>query len=278
MHSLVIAKKSFLISEPGWREIYFALEEALAKRKAKEKGKKGKSGEGKEDETLPLMKVGDLLPVTKKDFAKKKTKAPSIHTESSILAMMETAGKELDSDELREAMKDSGLGTPATRAGMIERLLQRAYIERDKKKLVPTTRGISLIGLVTDQPIANPELTGAWEMRLNQIAKGEYASDKFMEEVKNYTREVVSFLGANRNGGRNAANVQKVAVMPNYQLTESKCPKCKEGTMLRGKRAFGCSRYAEGCNFTIKPMVAGKLIEKEHLVDLLANGTTTGSF
>ncbi len=268
--------KGTMISEPGWREIYFALEEALAKRKAKEKGKKGKSSEDKGDETLPLMKVGDILPVIKKDFPKKKTKAPSIHTESSILAMMETAGKELDSDELREAMKDRGLGTPATRAGMIERLLQRSYIERDKKKLIPTTRGISLIGLVTNQPIANPELTGEWEMRLNQIAKGEYASDKFMEEVKNYTREVVSFLGANRNGGRSASSVRKVAVMPNYQLSESTCPKCKEGKILRGRRAFGCSRYAEGCDFTVRPLIAGKLIEKEHLEELLANGLTTG--
>lgn len=269
--------KGTMISEAGWREIYFALEEALAKRKAKDSSKKGKSTEDKEDENaLPLMKVGDVLPVIKKELPKKKTKAPSIHTESSILAMMETAGKEMEDDELREAMKDRGLGTPATRAGMIERLLQRGYIERDKKKLIPTTRGISLIGLVSTQPIANPELTGEWEMRLNQIAKGEYSSDKFMDEVKNYTREVVSFLGSNRNAQTGAVAKPKEVFMPAYQLSESKCPKCHEGNILKGKRAFGCARYAEGCDFTIRPLIAGKMVEQNFIEELLEKGETTG--
>ncbi len=274
--------KGTMISVVGWREIYFALEEALAKRKAQGKGKPDPDEKDKEEENaLPLMAVNDILPVIKKELPKKKTKAPSIHSESSILAMMETAGKEMEDDDLREAMKDRGLGTPATRAGMIERLLERGYIIRDKKKLIPTERGIALIGLVSEQPIASPELTGEWEMRLNKMAKGQYPSDKFMQEVRGYAQQVVGFVhkaeqraagNATGNGSPGAA----YAAMPNYDLADVTCPKCKEGKLLKGKRAFGCSRYKEGCDFTLRPTIAGKLVEREHFVDLLTNGETTG--
>jgi DNA topoisomerase III len=270
--------KGTMISTSGWREIYFALDEALAKRKAKDKGKPEAEKEDKEDENaLPLMTVNDVLPVLKKELPKKKTKAPSIHTESSILAMMETAGKEMEDDELREAMKDRGLGTPATRAGMIERLLERGYIARDKKRLIPTERGIALIGLVGEQPIASPELTGEWEMRLNKMAKGAYGADKFMQEVKSYTQEVVAYITRPRvAAGTPGTGIRMEAVMPNYDLADIDCPKCKQGKLIRGKRAFGCSRYKEGCNFTVRPLIAGKMIEREFLVDLLKNGFTSG--
>ncbi|MFM2376781.1 MAG: topoisomerase [Bacteroidota bacterium] len=270
--------KGTMISTAGWREIYFALDEALAKRKAKEKAKPEPEEKDREEENaLPLMAAREVLPVLKKELPKKKTKAPSIHTESSILAMMETAGKEMEDDSLREAMKDRGLGTPATRAGMIERLLERGYIVRDKKKLIPTERGIALIGLVHDKPIASPELTGEWEMRLNKMAKGEYPSGKFMDEVKRYTHEVVSFLGRKPSPKPTgtAVHLQGSPAMPDYELAEFTCPKCKEGKILKGKQAFGCSRYREGCNFTLKPLIAGKLIERNHLEDLLTHGITS---
>ena len=274
--------KGTMISVVGWREIYFALEEALAKRKAQGKGKPDPDEKDKEEENaLPLMAVNDILPVIKKELPKKKTKAPSIHSESSILAMMETAGKEMEDDDLREAMKDRGLGTPATRAGMIERLLERGYIIRDKKKLIPTERGIALIGLVSDQPIASPELTGEWEMRLNKMAKGNYPADKFMEEVRGYTQQVVGFVHKSEqrtagNNGNNTSSGAVYAAMPDYDLADVTCPKCKQGKLLKGKRAFGCSRYKEGCDFTLRPTIAGKLVEREFLVDVLTNGETTG--
>lgn len=265
--------KGTMISTVGWREIYIALDEALEKRKAKAKGKveAPKAEDKEEEDALPFMAVGDVLPVVKKELPKKKTKAPSIHTESSILAMMETAGKEMEDDELREVMKDRGLGTPATRAGMIERLLERAYIVRDKKKLVPTERGIALIGLVADKPIASPELTGEWEMRLNKMAKGNYAPDQFMQEVKRYAYEVV---GAVRKASPSSASA--VQLMPDYDLADSTCPKCKEGKILKGRRAFGCSRFREGCDFTLRPLIAGKMVEQQHLQELLQLGHTTG--
>lgn len=265
--------KGTMISVAGWREIYFALDQALAKRKAKAKTSPKADADEKdreEENALPLMAPGNVLPVITKELPRKKTKAPSIHSESSILAMMETAGKEMEDDALREAMKDRGLGTPATRAGMIERLLERGYIVREKKKLVPTERGVALIGLVADKPIASPELTGEWEMRLNKIAKGEYAPDQFMQEVKDYTREVVQGTSS-----RASVSVATAPPMPAYALEDVACPKCKQGKLLKGKRAFGCSRYREGCDFTLRPLIAGKLVERDHLVDLLTHGVTS---
>jgi DNA topoisomerase-3 len=253
--------KGTMIREAGWREIYFALDKALEKRKKSSDSNKKKE----DDKELPYVEVGEALTIKEKDLPKKRTKAPSIHTESSILGMMETAGKELEDEEMREAMKDRGLGTPATRAGMIERLITRGYIERQKKKLVPTERGIALIELVRDRQISSPELTGDWESRLHKMARGEYNPETFMQEVRSYTNGIIN-------------NVKGIlpppTFMPDYKLEDSICPKCKTGKILKGKRAFGCSRYKEDCKFTITPRIAGKLVEKEHLESLLANGVT----
>jgi DNA topoisomerase-3 len=255
--------KGTMIREPGWRTVYFALDQALEKRKQeKSKGKKKKKDEDKE---LPFVEVGESLAIKDKQLPKKRTKAPSIHTESSILAMMETAGKEMEDEEMREAMKDRGLGTPATRAGMIERLLQRGYIERDKKKLVPTERGIALIDLVRERQISSPELTGEWESRLNKMSRGDYDVRQFMEEVRRFTNNIICDVKGIKPPER---------FMPAWRLDGLVCPKCKEGKLLKGKRAFGCSRYKEGCNFTISPRIAGKLVEREHLESLIENGFT----
>ncbi len=254
--------KGTMIKTLGWREIYVSLDKALEARKKSSKKK------AKKEEELPYVEVGESLGIKEKKLPKKKTKAPPLHTESSILALMETCGKEMEDEHLREAMKDRGLGTPATRAGMIERLLQRGYIQRDKKKLVPTERGLALIALVKDRPIASPEMTGEWEHRLHRIAKGDYNVDQFMAEVKQYTAGLIQTVK-----GR-APAPKRVATMPAYRLDGVVCPVCKEGTLLKGKRAFGCSRYKEGCSFTVRPFIAGKFVEREHLVDLLANGRT----
>lgn len=259
--------KGTMIREAGWREVYQVLDEALKKRKRadneKEKGKKRKD----EEEELPYVAVGEMVTIAEKALPPKKTKAPSIHTESSILAMMETAGKEMEDEEMREAMKDKGLGTPATRAGMIERLIQRGYITREKKKLVPTERGIALIDLVRERQISSPELTGEWESRLHKMARGGYDPQQFMNEVKGFTTLIVSDAKGIKPPPR---------LMPSYKIEDVTCPRCGEGNLLKGKRAFGCSRYKEGCNFTIRPLIAGKLVEEEHLRSLLSEGITAG--
>lgn len=253
--------KGTMIKDPGWRQVYFSLDEALEKRKKSSSKKSSKKGEVE----LPYVEVGEMLDIKEKKMPKKKTKAPSIHTESSILALMETCGKEMEDEELREAMKDRGLGTAATRAGMIERLIQRHYIVREKKKLVPTERGLALIQLVRTRPIASPDLTGEWESRLNKIAKGQYDQVKFMNEVKRYTSAIINEVKGIR---------PPPPTMPAYKLDGLKCPKCKEGDILKGKRAFGCSRYNEGCDFTVRPYVAGKFVEKEYLTELIQKGET----
>ena len=259
--------KGTMIREQGWRSIYASLEKALEKRKQEEsKGRKTKKSAKAEEEELPYVDIGEALTIQKKELPKKKTKAPSIHTESSILAMMETAGKDFEDEDLREAMKDKGLGTPATRASMIETLLRRKYIVRDKKKLVPTEKGVALINLVRQRPISSPELTGEWESRLHQIAKGDYDPDQFIKEVSRYTLHLT-------NHAKGIKPPPKL--MPQYTLDEVTCPKCKEGKLLKGKKAFGCSRYKEGCDFTLAPYIAGKLVEKEHLLELLEKGFTS---
>jgi DNA topoisomerase-3 len=266
--------KGTMIRENGWREIYFALEKAIEKRKEKEKAKPTEEKKEQEEEKeLPYVEVGERLKVIEKALPKKKTKAPSIHTESSILGMMETAGKEMEDEEMREAMKDRGLGTPATRAGMIERLLQRGYIARDKKKLIPTERGIALIGLVGERQIASPELTGEWESRLYKIAQRQYDAERFMTEVRNYAADVVRYASGR---APEPPRIPASALMPSWDLSDATCPKCKVGKVIRGKAAFGCARYKEGCDFVLKPVIAGKLVEQEHLLKLLQDGVTAG--
>jgi DNA topoisomerase-3 len=127
------------------------------------------------------------LPITDKALLEKQTKPKPLYNEASLLKALETAGKEIDDEELRQAMKDSGLGTPATRAAMIETLLKRNYIAREKKNLVPTDTGLAVYEVVKNQQIAQAELTGNWEKRLEEIRSGASVS-AFQEEIKTYTR------------------------------------------------------------------------------------------
>jgi len=139
-----------------------------------------------ENTSLPKVKAGEYLPVTNKAILEKQTKPKPLYNEASLLKALETAGKEIDDEELRYAMKDSGLGTPATRAAIIETLIKRDYIKREKKNLVPTETGLSVYGVVKDQQIAQAELTGNWEKRLEEIRSGASVAE-FQKEIQNYT-------------------------------------------------------------------------------------------
>ncbi|MEO6522003.1 MAG: DNA topoisomerase III [Mucilaginibacter sp.] len=146
-----------------------------------------------ENTTLPKVTAGENLPVTDKTLLEKQTKPKPLYNEASLLKALETAGKEIDDEELRYAMKDSGLGTPATRAAMIETLLKRDYIAREKKNLVPTETGLAVYHVVKHQQIAQAELTGNWEKRLEEIRAGASVAD-FQEEIKTYTRSITQEL------------------------------------------------------------------------------------
>ncbi|WP_036679138.1 DNA topoisomerase III [Daejeonella oryzae] len=167
-----------VIQSAGWRSVYNEPDE-----------------EKKEEEnnTLPKVKTGEYLPVENKVILEKQTKPKPLYNEASLLKALETSGKEIDDEELRYAMKDSGLGTPATRASIIETLIKREYITREKKNLVPTGRGLAVYEVVKDKKIAQAELTGTWEKRLEEIRSGASVTE-FKEEIKEYTRSITQEL------------------------------------------------------------------------------------
>jgi DNA topoisomerase-3 len=167
-----------VIQTPGWRAVFNDEEEEK---------------KDEENATLPKVTQGEILPIANKALLEKQTKPKPLYNEASLLKALETAGKEIDDEELRQAMKDSGLGTPATRAAMIETLLKRNYIAREKKNLVPTSIGLSVYEVVKTHRIAQAELTGAWEKRLEEIRGGASVSE-FQEEIKTYTRAITQEL------------------------------------------------------------------------------------
>jgi DNA topoisomerase-3 len=167
-----------VIHTAGWRAVF----------NDKEDDKKDE-----ENATLPKVVQGENLPITAKALLEKQTKPRPLYNEATLLKALETAGKEIDDEELRYAMKDSGLGTPATRAAIIETLLKRNYIIREKKNLVPTPTGIAVYEVVKNQQIAQAELTGTWEKRLEEIRSGASVTD-FQNEIKTYTRAITSEL------------------------------------------------------------------------------------
>jgi DNA topoisomerase-3 len=167
-----------VISSAGWRAVFNEPDE-----------------EKKDEENASLPKVlkDERLPITEKNLLEKQTKPKPLYNEASLLKALETAGKEIEDEELRYAMKDSGLGTPATRASIIETLIKRDYITREKKNLVPTTTGLNVYNVVKDQQIAQAELTGNWEKRLEEIRTGASVND-FQQEIKTYTRHITREL------------------------------------------------------------------------------------
>lgn len=167
-----------VIRSAGWRSVF------------------NEADEEKKDEdnaSLPKVKAGELLPIVEKTLLEKQTKPKPLFNEASLLKALETSGKEIEDEELRYAMKDSGLGTPATRASIIETLIKREYIIREKKNLVPTNRGLGVYEVVKDKKIAQAELTGAWEKRLEEIRTGASVHE-FNEEIKTYTRTITQEL------------------------------------------------------------------------------------
>jgi DNA topoisomerase-3 len=174
----VFVANGTVIRSAGWRSVY------------------NESDEEKKDEenpSLPKVKAGEALPVVNKALLEKQTKPKALYNEASLLKALETSGKDIEDEELRYAMKDSGLGTPATRAAIIETLLNREYIIREKRNLVPTPRGLAVYDVVKDQKIAQAELTGQWEKRLEEIRSGASVSD-FKAEITDYTRLITNEL------------------------------------------------------------------------------------
>ena len=190
-------------------------------------------------------------------FVKQGETSPPRHfTENTLLGAMETAGKLVDDEQLREALKEKGLGTPATRASIIETLLKRDYIKREKKNLLATDLGRYLIAIVRDRDLKSPELTGQWEAKLRNIEAGKLEPGQFMKEIAEYTALIV------RSG--------EAAAMIDEQRWGS-CP-CCGSEVIQGNRGYGCSAWKDGCKFVLWPTYKDRQLEVSEIRELLQHG------
>lgn len=213
---------------------------------------KKKSKTNEEESALPPLQQGDERTVHKTTVKKEQTKPPKEHTDASILSEMEHAGRKIEDEALREQMKGCSLGTPATRAAIIERLIAVGYAKRKGRQIMATEKGVRLIDAVPPE-IASPETTGKWELALEKIAQGQGDSQRFMEGI----RRLASFLA--RYAAENAPDVAfereerrgKGKRKSVSKIIGVSCPVCHEGQITENERAFGCSRWKEGCKFTI---------------------------
>jgi len=233
-------------------------------------------------DTLPSFVEGEKGP-HEPSFLEKQTKPPNQFTEASLLRAMETAGKQVDDDELRELMKENGIGRPSTRANIIETLFKRKYIIRNKKQVLPTTTGIQLIDTIQNDILKSAELTGTWEKQLKDIEKGTFKASTFINNMKRMVDELVYEVRSEtrRANISHVVTSQQKAAKPKANkpktskgiITET-CPKCKKGTLIKGKSAFGCSEYKSGCKLVLPFKIHDKKISEKQYIRLLQKGST----
>ncbi|MFN8132781.1 MAG: DNA topoisomerase 3 [Solirubrobacteraceae bacterium] len=242
---------------PGWRAAYG--EEADAD--AKPAGPADEDDAGRE-QRLPRLALGEEVQTREIESAEKETKPPRRYSDASLLGAMETAGKLVDDDEAREAMKESGIGTPATRAAIIERLISVGYVERDGRSLVCTEKGLNVIRLLGEHPLTSPGLTGEWEHRLALIEAGAEPRDAFMDGIVKFTGETVAELDAKLKDVR----------IPRANL--GPCPVCGRD-IVENRKGYSCwSREDPGCGFVIWKAKAGKTLPASVARELIQTGRT----
>ena len=242
------------ILDPGWRAVY-----------TKEEQRQDDGKNSADDKLLPTFVKGESGP-HKPTLTKKMTVPPKHYTEASLLRAMETAGKLVDDEELSAAMKENGIGRPSSRAGIIETLFKRHYIRRERKNLVATPTGIQLIDTIHEKLLTSVELTGIWEKKLREIEQNKYDAATFINELKEQVTRIVSdVLHDNsgqlivdseekkaESGGKKGKADEKKSKAKKGELKVKEgdvCPKCGKGRILKGKTAYGCSRWKEGCDF-----------------------------
>jgi DNA topoisomerase-3 len=248
----VFRTRGRVLIEPGWRGVYG---------EGFEDRSQADDDEGA-DQALPKVAQGEPVRTLDVGSQEKETKPPRRYSDASLLAAMETAGKLVDDDELREAMKDSGIGTPATRAAIIERLIDVGYIERDARSLVCTEKGLNVIRLLDGHALTSPGLTGDWEHRLGRIEHGEETRDGFMRDIAEFARGTVTELDA---------KLKEVRI-PRANL--GPCPVCGRD-IVENRKGFSCwSREDPGCGFVIWKSKAGKTLPMAVAKELIATGRT----
>lgn len=205
--------------------------------------------EGDNEPVLPVVKQGDVLEVKEVDLEQKKTKPPKAYTEASLLSAMENAGRFVEDESIKEQMKESGIGTPATRAAIIERIIEVGYIERKGKTLAPTQKAMNLIEIVPRE-LKSPETTGKWEKGLNLIAKGKMDPARFMESINRYVNYIVK-ESINTRADVSFPSEKKSGAPKRKQDSLGICPLCGKSEVFENTKAFFCGGWREGCKFTI---------------------------
>ncbi|PKP10529.1 MAG: DNA topoisomerase III [Bacteroidetes bacterium HGW-Bacteroidetes-4] len=254
-----------VIVEPGWRSLY-------PKKETETHG-------DEEGQLMPEFVKGERGPHTP-DLQEKQTQPPKPYTEATLLRAMETAGKQVDDEELSELMKENGIGRPSTRANIIETLFKRKYISRERKNLVPTITGIQLIETIQNDLLKSVELTGMWEKKLRLIENGEYDAKNFLDEMKQMVSDLVKEVKQERRQAITIEEKKEEKGKPGKESGEREtkniitCPKCGKGSMLKGKNAFGCSEYKAGCQFVVSFEQFGKKLTDKQIEALLSKKLT----
>ncbi|MCH5318976.1 MAG: DNA topoisomerase 3 [Paramuribaculum sp.] len=246
--------KGKLITSQGWREVY---------------GNKAEDSAREDDSTdniIPPFEKGEKLS-HQPYLQKKTTQPPKPYTEGTLLRAMESAGKSVEDETLREALKENGIGRPSTRAAIIETLFKRHYIKREKKNIIPTQAGKDLIATIEEKLLKSAELTGIWENKLRRIERGDYSPKEFVDELKSMISKIVRDVISDDSLRKIEIEEEKKLPVKKKQSSSKKsksssgskiksvadisCPLCGEGHLLKGKTAYGCSRYREGCNLRL---------------------------
>ncbi len=266
---IIFSAKGNVIVRPGWKAVLGDKPEKAGVKAAEAGGNGETDGKGKdngyddEEQNLPPFTVGETAVITDVEQTEGKTKPKPLHTEATLLEAMEHAGKEIDDEDLKSALKDVGIGTPATRAGEIETILKRGYVTREKKSLVPTSMGLAIYEAVKDKYIANVEMTGRWETSLSKIVDGKVSAQAFDESIRRYvqalTSEILSITDVSL----------RAAAMAEAEPDAIKCPKCG-GPMWLNETYVKC----KVCGHPIWRTVAGKLLSEATMKKVISTGTT----
>ncbi len=249
-----------VLVEAGWRAVYGeeAADTSTATKPDEEK-----------DQSLPALTKDEAVNCTEATALAKQTKPPARYSEGTLLRAMETAGKLVDDDEAAEAMKDAGIGTPATRAATIERLVDAEYVEREGRSLRATEKGIGLVKMLGDHLLTRPELTGRWEQRLNRIERGEVQAEDFRREIDGFTREVVAWFADKE---RDDLRIERQPLAP------CPTPGC-EGQIVEYPKSYGCNSYHgkddPGCGYTLWKQQNGRTITREVALEHIAAGRSS---
>ncbi len=258
------------VLDPGWKRVEFHWHNTEVTENA--------------GEVLPPLRSGQQVQVTNLELVEKETQPPRPYDDASLLAAMKSAGREIEDDALAIVMKDSGLGTPATRAEIIEKLIRNGYVERHRKQLRATAKGLALIGLVAE-PLRSPELTANWEQRLREVEQGQGLVEDFYRDIVAWVRHLIPVVtqgaalipeqAAVASIGQSRAKRSKAQHLNLVRATDfGSCPLCKKGEVVETSKAFGCSRYAEGCALTLWKSLAGRKVDNDIIRQLLTEGRT----